>query len=272
MCTQTPSVLRFAQLRELTGTRRAVARVQQSGLWQQQRRGVYVAASACESVRVAAEHGGALACVSAARHLGLWTLADEADIHVWMPHGGRTHHDECDCVAHFDAIDTDAFSAPSVPRLLRQILRCQGTEAFFVTLESALRQRTISSTGLAWLHAHTNAEARAAIAYARKDADSGLESVFRWRLRTLNLQLRSQVKIAGVGTVDFLIGDRLIVEIDGRENHDGTVLRHKDLVRDAAAAALDYVTLRFDYAQVVHDWTTVEAAILSQLIAGRHLR
>ena len=30
--------------------------------------------------------------------------------------------------------------------------------------------------------------------------------------------------------------------------------RHKDLRRDANAAAWGYVTLRFDYAMVVHDW------------------
>ena len=41
--------------------------------------------------------------------------------------------------------------------------------------------------------------------------------------------------------------------------------RHKDLVRDANAAAWGYVTLRFDYALIVHDWDLVEAAILGSL-------
>lgn len=57
-------------------------------------------------------------------------------------------------------------------------------------------------------------------------------------------QLRTQVSIDRVGEVDFLIGDRLIIECDGKENHDGNSQRHKDLLRDAAAAALGYETLR----------------------------
>jgi very-short-patch-repair endonuclease len=73
------------------------------------------------------------------------------------------------------------------------------------------------------------------------------------------------VIIDGVGEVDFVIGGRLILEADGRENHDGTDKRHKDLVRDAKAAALGYRTLRFDYDLIVHDWPVVEAAILAAL-------
>ncbi len=65
--------------------------------------------------------------------------------------------------------------------------------------------------------------------------------------------------------MDALIGDRVIVEVDGRENHDGASLRHKDLVRDANAAMWGYVTLRFDYVMVLHDWDLVERAILAAL-------
>jgi very-short-patch-repair endonuclease len=92
--------------------------------------------------------------------------------------------------------------------------------------------------------------------------------------------MTSQVLIDGAGEVDFVIGDRLIIEADGKENHDDdpsrpaplVSRRHKDLVRDATAAALGYETLRFDYALIVHDWPVVEAAILAKVGAGAHLR
>jgi very-short-patch-repair endonuclease len=71
--------------------------------------------------------------------------------------------------------------------------------------------------------------------------------------------------IQGVGKVDFVIAGRLILEADGKENHDGETKRHKDLVRDAAASRLGYQTLRFDYAQIVHDWLTVQAAVRGAL-------
>ena len=53
--------------------------------------------------------------------------------------------------------------------------------------------------------------------------------------------------------------------------HEGASDRHKDLVRDAVAAAHGFDTLRFDYALVVHDWPLVEAAILAKVDRGLHL-
>ncbi|WP_314456017.1 DUF559 domain-containing protein [uncultured Microbacterium sp.] len=69
-----------------------------------------------------------------------------------------------------------------------------------------------------------------------------------------------------------MIGDALVVEVDGVANHAGPERRHKDLMRDAQAAAWGFVTLRFDYAMVVHDWPTVEAAILGHVSRGLHRR
>ncbi len=258
-------------MREFAGTRARASLLIRDGEWHRLRHGLYASMGVCEPTRTAADHGGALACVSAARHLGFWVLPDLTEIHVWLPSGGRVHHSGCLCVVHFDEVAAEAFNLPSVPRMLRQILRCQGVESFFACLESALRQHRISAAEIEWLRIHTNAAGREAIAFARRDADSGIESLFRWRLRTLGLPITPQVRISGVGIVDFVIGDRLIVELDGKANHGDGPLRHKDLVRDAAAASRDYVTLRFDFAQVIYDWGTVEAAVVAQVSAGRHL-
>lgn len=201
-------------------------------------------------------------------------MLDESDaVHVWLGAHGRAYgHPRCTCVAHWDdERAADAFGLPSVRLILRQILGCRGVEAFFVAVESALNLRLLLHADLEWLRAHTNVEARAALALARRDAQSGLESLLRWRLRHRRLPVRSQVAIVSVGVVDFLIGERLIVEVDGRENHASAERRHNDLRRDAHAAAWGYITLRFDYAMVVHDWETVELAILAQVDLGRHL-
>ena len=73
------------------------------------------------------------------------------------------------------------------------------------------------------------------------------------------------MQIDGVGRVDFVIGGRVILEADGKLNHSGD-RRHKDLMRDAAASALGYETLRFDYAMIIHDGERVAAAILPALM------
>ncbi len=282
MCkTPGPAVLRTSELRKRGWTAREIRAARTAGRIQQIRQGVYALPGACRPLRTAARHGGSLACVSAARHLGIWVLEKPPAPHVWMRgHGHRrscppiSGADACGCVEHWDdgPSPTDAFGLPRVSRILRHVLACRGVEEFFVAVESALRQRLLTRSGLAWLRANVNAEGRAALAIARSDADSGLESLVRWRLRHRGLRITTQPAIVGVGRVDVLIGDRLLIEVDGVKNHASRKKRHKDLVRDAAAAAWGYVTLRFDYAQVVHDWPSVEAAILGQIDAGHHLR
>ena len=100
---------------------------------------------------------------------------------------------------------------------------------------------------------------------ARSDAQSGLESLLRFRLHLLGIRLECQVQIGQVGRVDFVVGGRLILEVDGRENHHSAERRHSDLVRDAASSALGYETLRFDYSLVVHHWDRVVPAIIAAI-------
>lgn len=234
------------------------------------RRGVYALPGTAADRCVAAQHGGMLACVSAARAAGLWVL-DDGRLHVAVADHGRVHpHATCRCRTHRGA-DVTLGGRTSVLRSLIQILVCLGEEAFFVSLESALRQRKIPMRRMAALRRALPARARRLVDLARADADSGLESLLRLRLFDDGIRLRSQVTILGVGRVDFVLGDRLILEVDGRANHDGSTLRHKDLMRDAAAAALGFETLRFDYAMIVHEWELVRAAILAKIDAGSHL-
>ncbi len=266
MC-ESRSIFTTRELRADGLSRRETAAALDTGRLSRIRIGVYASPGACPSARAIAAHGGSMACVTAARHHGLWTLADDDEPHVWLKTGQRAHHgSSCGCVEHWDRdLRPAASGALPLRQVLRQILGCRGPEHFFVTLESALRQRRLTTADLRWLRMHTNARGREALQLARADADSGLESLLRWRLRTLGLRVRTQVSIFGVGVVDAVIGDRLIVELDGRENHHSEAKRHKDLMRDANAATWGYVTLRFDYALVIHDWELVESAILGAL-------
>ena len=266
-------VVSFRELSAAGSTRAQISAAVKEGMLRPLRRGVYARLGACAVVVEAAKHGGSPACLTAARHLGLWVLEPAERVHVWVRAHGRSYpHADCRCVVHWDyGTKKDSFGAASVPRVLRQILICCGVEDFFVALESARRQGKVSSRGLSWLRRTVGPEARDAIAFSRDDADSGLESLLRWRLRPHALTVRTQVAIDAVGRVDFVIGERLIVEVDGVLNHDGESQRHKDLVRDANAAMWGYSTLRFDYDLIVNDWPTVALAILAHVERGLHL-
>lgn len=227
------------------------------------RQGVFATARAPAEVVTAAAHGGAVTCTAALRLHGVWCLEDDPTLHVWLGAKGRVHHAACDCVSHWHAGAT-VFGVAPVDEVLLHLYRCRGDEAFFTALESALRQRKVTS--LIQLRSRLPSSARWMVDLARNDADSGLESLLRLRLHILGIRLECQVSIGGVGRVDLVIGGRLILEADGAEYHDGRTERHRDLRRDAVASALGYASLRFDYALIVHEWPVVAAAIVSALV------
>ncbi len=232
------------------------------------RRGVYCVPWASSSVRLAALHGGELACASALRAHGIWTLAGP-EPHVWVGERGRAHaHPGCSCITHRDH-GRSAFGVVPLEQALVQVAACLGAEAFFAAFESAWNQNVLDTRARSEIRAALPARFRWLVDIARPDAQSGLESILRLRLHRLGIFLESQVWIEGVGRVDFVLAGRIILEVDGRENHEGPSQRRRDLRRDAAAAVRGYETLRFDYALVIHDWTVVEAAILARLAEQR---
>jgi very-short-patch-repair endonuclease len=275
-------IARTSVLRARGVTAREIARALTAGEILQVRRGVYAMPDADPVGIHAAQHGGAVACVSAGRMLGLWMLDASDDLHVWQGHAGNSHRcgrSGCSVKQHWDDGEIEVGSLPPVRNVLLQIALCAGEETFFAALESGLRQMLVTIEDLRWLERRLPGGLRWLLGFARSDADSGLESLIRLRLHKCGITVRSQVLIEGVGEVDFLIGDRLIIEADGVQNHDDRAAdpktpspRHKDLQRDARAAALGYETLRFDYAMIIHHWDVVEVAILAKVAAGAHLR
>ncbi|MDR2997191.1 MAG: endonuclease domain-containing protein [Microbacterium sp.] len=246
-------------------SRKALAAHAAAGTIQRVRPGVFASTGADRQLVKAAAHGGMLTCEAALKHHEIWTVTEEPVPHVWLGENGRRHpHPKCECITHFFAGST-RFGIASPETALIHLFECAGEEAFFAAYESAWRKRKLTRAARARVREALPKSARWLVDLARSDADSGLESLLRLRLHLLGIRLDCQVAIDGVGKVDFVVGGRLIIEVDGKENHDGSTNRHKDLVRDAAASALGYETLRFDYAQVIHDWKTVQPAIIAAL-------
>ncbi|MGY1550802.1 DUF559 domain-containing protein [Microbacterium sp. A588] len=258
-------IARGSHLQRLGFTRTQLARLVQEEKIQRVRAGVFATHDLDSGIRTAAAHGGAVTCASALRAHEIWVLPDDDGPHVWMGPKGRVHsHDACSCTSHFYTGIPPLGYAP-VEIALVHLRRCAGDEAFFAAYESAWRKRLLSKSARSRVRQALPASARWLVEIARPDADSGLESLLRLRTHILGIHLDCQVVITGVGKVDFVLGGRLILEADGKENHDSETKRHNDRARDAAASALGYETLRFDYAQIVHDWPTVQAAILGAL-------
>ncbi|QTV79880.1 DUF559 domain-containing protein [Microbacterium sp. NIBRBAC000506063] len=263
--TRLGGVARGSRLQKLGFTRTELSRLVRAGTIRRIRTGVFAIPELPPALEEAIAHGGAITCGSALRAHGIWVLPGDAALHVWVGAKGRVHdHPGCTCVTHFFS-GVPPLGSASIDTALLHLRRCAGDEAFFAAFESAWNQRSLSRAARARIRARLPASARWLVDFARGDAESGLESLLRLRLHILGLHLDCQVRLPGVGRVDFVVAGALILEADGKENHEGAANRHKDLKRDAAASALGYETLHFDYAQIIHDWPTVQAAVLAAL-------
>lgn len=256
-------IARGSTLHRLGLTRQSLATAVERGTITRIRNGVFATSTLHPELRSAIEHGGALTCASVLRRHGIWVLPAADGPHVWLsPRQHALRHPLCVCVSHYYS-GTPPLGSATVETALLHLRRCAGDEAFFAAFESAWRLGKLSKPARTRIRDALPSTARWLVDLARPDADSGLESLLR--LHLLGIRLDCQVRISGVGTVDFVIAGRLILEADGEDNHGSAESRHRDRERDAAASHLGYETLRFDYAQIVHDWPVVQAAILGAL-------
>lgn len=98
---------------------------------------------------------------------------------------------------------------------------------------------------------------------------SGLETLVRLMVVEAGMACVPQVTFDGVGTVDLLIEDCVVVETDGRLGHDDPIGAVRDYRRDALLTAMGYTVLRFSYRQVMYEPETVLAAIRSAVARHR---
>lgn len=87
--------------------------------------------------------------------------------------------------------------------------------------------------------------------------------MYLFRSTAFGVRVRQKVQI-GPDRVDFVLGDRLIVELDSREFHE----KERDYARDARLVARGYRVLRFSYRQVMFEWPTVLAAVSAAIGRG----
>ncbi|MEJ1089223.1 type IV toxin-antitoxin system AbiEi family antitoxin domain-containing protein [Microbacterium sp. Mu-80] len=218
--------------------------------------------------QLTAERGVLLSCVTLARARGLW-VPDARGVHVAAPpHGSRISVPE-GAVVHWakpvvprdpDAVEDDLRNA------LALIAQCQPFETALVIWESALNKGLVDRQALARLP--LPAAAAAVLERARPFADSGLETIFIHRLGWLRLPMLPQAWVLG-RRVDLLIGERLVIQIDGA-THTGAQ-RTRDIEHDALLKLRGYHVLRFSYEQIMEHWEQVQAIVMEAIAQGLHL-
>jgi len=229
---------------------------------------LWVALPGADPLLVAAARSGVvLACATAARHLGLWTV-DTAGVHVAaaahashrkVAKGTVVHWAEPVMKRHPDSL------VDPIENILALAAGCLPHEQALTIWESAMNKSLVDPLALARLTLAPAAQRL--LAEASPLADSGLETIFFTRLRWLGLRIVPQVWLYG-HRVDFLIGERLVVQIDGGHHVDGQ--RTSDIRHDAELMLRGYHVIRVGYQQVIHDWPGVQLLITRAVGQGLH--
>lgn len=223
---------------------------------------------------VAARAGGRVSCTTLARRRGWWMpehVGGETHIHL-RPKSGSARlpvHDPAVLHWAIPIAPATAFSLETGPEdALEHVARCLAFEDALVVWESAIRTEGLDAAalrGVGWL----SLAARRVADAVEGLSDSGLETLLVLPLRDAGYAVRPQHVLAG-HRVDMLIGERLVVQIDGFGHHSSSAQRSADVAHDALLRLRGYTVLRFTYAQVVHDRTRVLATIRQAVAQGLH--
>lgn len=229
-------------------------------------------AAAPAPLRAAATDSAHLACISAARWRGWWMPPSADDrLHLSIPPHGRTPAAP-EITVHWSHRLAPAPSlglVESVEDALAHIAQCLSFEDAQAVWDSAIVKEGLSPEALRQVRWRTSAARRCADR-ATTQSDSGLETRMALRLIRLGVAIRQQVELLG-RPVDLVIGEWLVVQIDGFAHHSTSAQRTKDVAFDAQLVLMGYTVLRFTYAQVMHDWETVERTIARAIATGAHL-
>ena len=227
----------------------------------------WVATAQCDpQVRRAVAASGRLTCLTQAVRLGLWTPSHD-EIHVAVP-PTASRIDAVGLRLHWSTGPSPtaphAVTDP-VANVLFHVARCVPMADALAVWESALRTKRTDAAVLARIRWHSEVASKMAAA-ASVLSDSGIETVFVQLMRDLGVPLRQQVWIDG-HPVDGLIGERLVVQIDGFAHHQARD-RRRDLRADARLVLRGYTVLRFDYQQVLFQQQEVLDTVATAVAQG----
>lgn len=214
------------------------------------------------------KQGGLLTCVSAAPAYALWTLKDSAAVHICRSHPvdtsgvvehGRPRHPKHAWLPMVGLAD-----------VLLHALHCLPELEALVMVQSAVSSGNISLEFLfAKCQGRRNGKVRAVLDLVIPRADSLLEVLANAHFARAGLRVRRHVYIPGVGEVDFLVEECLVVETDGSTHFEPRSVK-RDQRRNNRSIVDGYLVLRYYYDDVVHSPEAMVAEVRTVLKLWRN--
>lgn len=231
-------------------------------------KGWYASPSSPADVTGPLSRGHRATCVTAAKLYGLW-VPDAPEAHEVGLRRESTTSEEL-VTRHRPIIRTWPDDEPIMPlrTALLHAAHCLTPLDTAVLLESAIETWQLSAGDVAAILTELPHSRRRALGRISAHAGSGSETKVRRHLERRGVRVREQVDIPGVGRVDMLIGERLIIECDSLKHHGSTSGFHEDRRRDRMSLKGGYLVLRLTWHDIWLTWDET-AELLSDLVNRR---
>lgn len=215
---------------------------------------------------------GRVTCVTALRRHQIWVLHDQ-DLHVRFARASTALPPRSQqMVPHrptpYVPLGLDAIDPPRLA--IRCALRCLPPEEALVVCESAVHLAHVGEGEVLGLFEHARRDVRAIMKWFSGRSQSGTESLVRCRLQRLGYRVIPQVLIEGVGYVDMLLGERIVIECDSLRYHADPAAYANDRRRDLVLIEQGFCVIRLTYHQVVDEWPATLQAIRAQTARDEH--
>lgn len=260
--------------------RASVASALAAGLITRVRQRWFAVPDAPADVVRAARVGGSLTAASVADLEGVWLRERDTVLHVRVPRtasrlfapdgsGKPLHRTEHGVCVHYRSVADASGARDPLALALAELFACGPRLDAQLALDSSLSSGRLDPAGFAELRRLVKPAQRALIDLADAGCQSGTETIVRLLLHGRRIRHRTQVWVSGVGKVDVLVGDRLVVEIDGEGFHTGVEFE-QDRRRDFELVLRGYLVFRLSYKMVMGEWEPVRAAIIELVARGDH--
>lgn len=207
-------------------------------------------------------YNACLSCVSAAKFYDLPVATGELppQTHLSVRHSRGMHYSKLrrfdDVCIHWEPIlskEEERAHIASIGTVLERVLVCMPLKVSLPMLDAARNRGLYDVSTLAIPPTGSRLpHLKEALSLSSERARSILETVARLQLIDMGLTPEVGVWIEGVGEVDMIILDFIVIEVDGWAFHSSKEQREKDLKRDRELLRRGYVVLRFTYDDVMN--------------------
>ncbi len=230
----------------------------------------YVPRGLDPALKSAALLGGRLTSTSLFTHLGAWRPPGEQTLHIAVPRGAHKRTSPPASVRiHWSRLPGLMLTEPH-ESAVRHLLASVPRDECVAVLDSVIRGRIMLPSEVDCALTQCGAKGREALNMIDVSAGSGVESLMRLWLRRRRIRFRTQVHI-GKYYVDFLVGDRLVLEVVGEQYHAGATAFEADGAREAYLQGLGYQVFRVTARQVLSRQHEFEHALMAVIRRRQHV-